>query len=72
MSVVKARAQLGNAVKAAKRNPESAVASKRVADARQNLASAKLDAHVRTLVESAPKLTPAQRDALSIIVRGSQ
>ena len=69
MSVLRARAQLGNAAKAARRHPESATAAQRVADARRDLARAKVDQYIRVLVESAPKLSQAQKDALAVLLR---
>lgn len=59
--VLKARAELG-------------VASRRgsgdaIADARRNLAAAKLETYVQRILEEAPPLTPEQRDRVSALLR---
>lgn len=41
-----------------------------IADARRELAAAKLEDYIRRVVDGAPPLTPGQRDRLAILLRG--
>ncbi len=70
MSVTGARSVLANEVKRAKRktDPESEA---RVADARRELAAAKLEAYIADVLASAPPLTPEQTARLTHLLRGA-
>ncbi len=70
MSVSRAKSQLANEVKRAKRTKDPSAPSK-VAAARAALAEAKLEAVVREVVDAAPELGPATRERLAVLLRGS-
>lgn len=58
-NALRARAQLGAT---ARRHPHD---TERLADARRNLAAAKIEDYIRRVTESAPPLTQEQRDHLT-------
>ncbi len=70
MTVLSARSRLGNAVKKAKASGETAGRSSAVRTARQELASAKIAAYVKRIVEEAPPLTDEQRAKLTQLLAG--
>jgi hypothetical protein len=47
-------------------------ASPELAEARRDLAAAKLKDYITRVVDAAPDLTPAQRDRLALLLRGGQ
>lgn len=42
-----------------------------VVDAKRDLRAARLEAHIRDVVDTAPPLTPDQRDRLALLLRGT-
>lgn len=70
MSVLSARSLLANAVKKAKASGETAERSSAVRTARQELASAKIAAYVKRIVEEAPPFTDDQRAKLTQLLAG--
>ncbi|KHL00433.1 hypothetical protein [Sinomonas humi] len=61
--VVQAKSRLG--VAARRRDPEE------IAEARRDLAAAKLAQYVERVVSAAPPLTPEQADRIAALLRGS-
>jgi phage terminase Nu1 subunit (DNA packaging protein) len=64
-----ARARLASAAAAAKRRPLDADADAAVRLARRDYAAQALAEHIRNVVDSAPPLTPEQRDRLAVLLR---
>ena len=44
----------------------------KLAGARRDLRAAKLEAHIRSVVDTFPPLTPEQRDRLAVLLRGTR
>jgi len=64
-SVAKHRAQVARRTQTCPPDHPSLV------EARQNLKAARLEEHIRKLVDSAPPLTAEQRDRLAVLLRPS-
>jgi hypothetical protein len=62
------RAVVARAHRAAKRDPSRA---DDLATAQRDYAALKLEDCIRKIVESAPPLTPEQRDRLAVLLRGA-
>lgn len=68
--VLKARSYVAHEAKKAKQTPQPTPPLALI-DARRELAAAKLEAHIRTVLAGAVPLTPAMRDALAALLRGA-
>lgn len=69
--VTTARSHLAHEVKRAKRHPEPGSA-KRIAAARRDLAAAKLESYVSSVVAAAPPLTRDQKNAIALLITGGR
>ncbi len=70
MSVTGARSILANEVKRAKRTTDPA-SQARVADARRELAAAKLEAYIKAVVAACPPLSEDQKQRLRLLLRAT-
>ncbi len=68
-SRLKARSDLANAVARAKRNPHDAGAAAAVDERRRQYRAMAAEEYIKALVDSAPPLTPEQRDRLAVLLR---
>ncbi len=65
---LRARSRVGNLSKKAKQRPDDPAVLAELQQARRDYAAAALEAHIKALVDSAPPLTPEQRDRLAVLL----
>jgi hypothetical protein len=70
VSVTRTRSRLANEVKRAKRDQDDQ-SEERVADARRELAVAKLEAYIAAVVAAAPPLSEDQKQRLALLLRAT-
>jgi hypothetical protein len=63
------RTAIARATRTARLNPDDDTAAERLASAQRAYTAAKLEEHIRKVVEAAPPLTPEQRQRLALLLR---